>query len=122
MLSDGRVAVDACELSDARVAIDVLLHIFAGVCSVNGRMMSLFSRVQEQAVERYAMKEVFSMESHVRIEAIQNLGKQSSSAEHLYSSLHKATKCTCTCATVVNALLTKLLQESSTALLSWTLS
>lgn len=52
------------------------LFVFASdFCSVNGQIVSLFSRVQDQAVESYAMKEVFSMESHVRIEAIENLGK-----------------------------------------------
>ena len=32
-------------------------------------------RVQDQAVESYTMKEVFDMDSSVRVEAIENLGE-----------------------------------------------
>lgn len=35
----------------------------------------LWLRVQEQARESYAMREVFSMDSSVRVQAIENLGK-----------------------------------------------
>ena len=41
---------------------------------MDDEILPFFVRVQDQAVESYTMKEVFSMESSVRIEAIENLG------------------------------------------------
>jgi len=41
---------------------------------VDGERQSFWSRIQDQAVESYTMKEVFDMNSSVRVEAIQNLG------------------------------------------------
>ena len=38
-------------------------------------MHPFWLRVQEQAVESYTMKEVFDMDSSVRVEAIENLGR-----------------------------------------------
>ena len=43
-------------------------------CMVDGERQSFWSRIQDQAVESYTMKEVFDMNSSVRVEAIQNLG------------------------------------------------
>lgn len=44
-------------------------------CTVDGAEFPLWKRVEEQAKESYAMKEVFDMDSSVRVEAIENLGK-----------------------------------------------
>lgn len=44
-------------------------------CSVDDFIHPLWLRVQEQARESYAMREVFSMDSSVRVQAIENLGK-----------------------------------------------
>ena len=53
---------------------EVLLLCFTDFCTVDDEVLPFFVRVQDQAVESYTMKEVFSMESSVRIEAIENLG------------------------------------------------
>ena len=42
---------------------------------VDGKSYPFWLRVQDQAVESYTMKEVFDMDSSVRVEAIENLGK-----------------------------------------------
>lgn len=47
-------------------------------CSVHDVIHPLWLRVQEQARESYAMREVFSMDSSVRVQAIENLGKYKS--------------------------------------------
>lgn len=47
-------------------------------CSVDDVIHPLWLRVQEQARESYAMREVFSMDSSVRVQAIENLGKYKS--------------------------------------------
>ena len=44
-------------------------------CTVEDEFQPFYLRVQDQAVESYTMKEVFDMESSVRVEAIENLGK-----------------------------------------------
>ncbi|XP_046351571.2 uncharacterized protein LOC124132035 isoform X2 [Haliotis rufescens] len=44
-------------------------------CTVDGEEFPLWKRVEEQAKESYAMKEVFDMDSSVRVEAIENLGR-----------------------------------------------
>ncbi|XP_076435109.1 uncharacterized protein LOC143274969 isoform X2 [Babylonia areolata] len=49
-------------------------------CSVHGDVSPLWPRVQEQARESFAMREVFNMDSSVRVEAIENLGKFRSAA------------------------------------------
>ena len=43
-------------------------------CTEDGKLHPFWLRVQEQAVESYTMKEVFNMDSSVRVEAIENLG------------------------------------------------
>jgi hypothetical protein len=43
-------------------------------CKVDGEMQPLWSRVEDYTRELYAMREVFDMDSSVRIEAIENLG------------------------------------------------
>ncbi|XP_071946260.1 uncharacterized protein [Antedon mediterranea] len=49
-------------------------------CTVSGERQEFWQRVQEQALESYTMREVFSMNSSVRIDAIQNLAKFNSSS------------------------------------------
>ncbi|XP_038059074.1 uncharacterized protein LOC119730313 [Patiria miniata] len=49
-------------------------------CTVNGERCEFWQRVQEHALESYTMREVFSMNSTVRIDAIQNLSKFHSSS------------------------------------------
>ena len=44
-------------------------------CTVDHTYLSFWERIQDQAVESYTMKEVFDMDSSVRVEAIENLGK-----------------------------------------------
>lgn len=46
----------------------------AAFCTIDGKKESFLSRVEDQVVESYCMKEVFNMESSVRVEAIENLG------------------------------------------------
>jgi hypothetical protein len=41
----------------------------------NGELVPFWSRVEDYAVESYAIKKVFEMESSVRVEAISNLGE-----------------------------------------------
>ncbi|XP_033627657.1 protein tirA-like [Asterias rubens] len=53
----------------------VSLKHFKEFCVVNGESFEFWQRVQEQALESYTMREVFSMDSTVRIDAIQNLSK-----------------------------------------------
>ncbi|XP_046556849.1 LOW QUALITY PROTEIN: uncharacterized protein LOC124266076 [Haliotis rubra] len=48
---------------------------FIEFCTVDGEEFPLWKRVEEQARESYAMKEVFDMDSSVRVEAIENLGR-----------------------------------------------
>ncbi|XP_048747523.2 uncharacterized protein LOC125659773 isoform X2 [Ostrea edulis] len=47
-------------------------------CSVDDVVHPLWLRIQEQARESYAMREVFRMDSSVRVQAIENLGKYKS--------------------------------------------
>ncbi|KAK2177786.1 hypothetical protein NP493_578g02004 [Ridgeia piscesae] len=49
-------------------------------CTEDGELQPFWMRVQEQAVESFTMKEVFDMDSSVRVEAIENLGKYRSTA------------------------------------------
>eukprot|EP00057_Strongylocentrotus_purpuratus_P035544 XP_799955.3 PREDICTED: uncharacterized protein LOC577369 isoform X1 [Strongylocentrotus purpuratus] len=44
-------------------------------CTIDEERLDFWDRVKEQALERYTMLEVFSMDSTVRIDAIQNLAK-----------------------------------------------
>lgn len=57
--------------------IDIAFDCFflTEFCSVDDVIHPLWLRVQEQARESYAMREVFSMDSSVRVQAIENLGK-----------------------------------------------
>lgn len=49
--------------------------LLTAFCSVGDVVHPLWLRIQEQARESYAMREVFSMDSSVRVQAIENLGK-----------------------------------------------
>lgn len=51
-----------------------LFIYFIDFCKVDGEMQPLWSRVEDYTRELYAMREVFDMDSSVRIEAIENLG------------------------------------------------
>ncbi len=62
------------ELDEDGDGIVTLKH-FKEFCVVNGESFEFWQRVQEQALESYTMREVFSMDSTVRIDAIQNLSK-----------------------------------------------
>lgn len=52
-------------------ALAVLLTEF---CTVEDEFQAFWLRVLDQAVESYTVREVFNMESSVRVEAIENLG------------------------------------------------
>lgn len=45
-------------------------------CTEDGEQYSFFDRLSDEAIESYTMKEVFSVDSSVRIKAIENLGKK----------------------------------------------
>ena len=47
----------------------------AAFCMIEGIPKPVWERVLNQAMESYAMKDVFNMESTVRVEAIENLGE-----------------------------------------------
>ena len=47
---------------------------FPVFCTVDHQYISFWERVKDQAIESYTMKEVFDMDSSVRVEAIENLG------------------------------------------------
>ena len=47
---------------------------FVDFITIDNVVQPFWIRVQDQAVESYSMREVFNMESSVRIEAIENLG------------------------------------------------
>ncbi|XP_077995737.1 protein tirA-like isoform X2 [Glandiceps talaboti] len=49
-------------------------------CAGDGEKKTFWERVHEEAVISYTMKEVFSVDSSVRLDAIQNLGKFNSSS------------------------------------------
>ncbi|XP_070204479.1 uncharacterized protein [Littorina saxatilis] len=53
---------------------------FDAFCRQEGMPLPVWERVLSQAMESYAMKDVFNMESSVRVEAIENLGKFRSAA------------------------------------------
>ena len=63
-----------CLQISARWTTRLFYCLLADFCTVDDEVLPFFVRVQDQAVESYTMKEVFSMESSVRIEAIENLG------------------------------------------------
>lgn len=44
-------------------------------CTVDGEEQALWQRVTSYAQDMYAMKDVFAMDSTVRVDAIENLGK-----------------------------------------------
>lgn len=44
-------------------------------CTIEDSVRPLWMRIQDQARESYAMREVFKMDSSVRVKAIENLGK-----------------------------------------------
>ncbi|XP_064612597.1 uncharacterized protein LOC135476493 [Liolophura sinensis] len=53
----------------------LLKDYFISFCTVDGMLCPLWVRLEDQARESYAMREVFDMESSVRVEAIENLSK-----------------------------------------------
>ncbi|XP_023933470.1 uncharacterized protein LOC106162415 isoform X2 [Lingula anatina] len=61
---------------------DGILHVekYKEFCTIDKELFSLWQRVQDYALEHFAMREVFNMDSHVRVEAIENLGKFNSPA------------------------------------------
>ncbi|XP_050410607.1 uncharacterized protein LOC126825147 [Patella vulgata] len=62
---------------EMEVGDDNILHfdIFESFCVVDDEEQPLWKRIEDQARESYAMKEVFDMDSSVRVEAIENLAK-----------------------------------------------
>ena len=53
----------------------VTFQNFIEFCTIDEKTLPLWSRIQEQARESYAMRDVFNMDSSVRVDAIENLGK-----------------------------------------------
>ncbi|XP_061197152.1 uncharacterized protein LOC133205368 [Saccostrea echinata] len=49
-------------------------------CTVDGEVQALWERVTSYAQDMYAMKDVFAMDSTVRVDAIENLGKYQSAS------------------------------------------
>jgi hypothetical protein len=62
-------------------------------CTVDGEFQPFWLRVQDQAVESYTMREVFDMESSVRVEAIENLGKDHNLLLRLFLTQGMAAAC-----------------------------
>ncbi|CAG2244437.1 unnamed protein product [Mytilus edulis] len=56
-------------------AENVSFENFIAFCTIDEKVLPVWSRIQEQARESYAMREVFDMDSSVRVDAIENLGK-----------------------------------------------
>ncbi|XP_063448619.1 uncharacterized protein LOC134728118 [Mytilus trossulus] len=54
---------------------NVSFENFIAFCTIDEKVLPVWSRIQEQARESYAMREVFDMDSSVRVDAIENLGK-----------------------------------------------
>lgn len=52
----------------------------ADFCTVDGEEQALWQRVTSYAQDMYAMKDVFAMDSTVRVDAIENLGKYQSAS------------------------------------------
>ncbi len=46
----------------------------AAFCTVDGEFTPFWYNLQDQFIQSYTIKEVFDMESSVRVEAIENLG------------------------------------------------
>ena len=42
---------------------------------MDGTLCPLWQKIEDQARESYAMKDVFNIDCHVRVEAIENLSK-----------------------------------------------
>ncbi|ELU15118.1 hypothetical protein CAPTEDRAFT_228584 [Capitella teleta] len=60
---------------------DAVFHdSYTNFCTIDDVFQPFWSCIQLQAVESYTMKEVFNMESSVRVQAIENLGKFRSEA------------------------------------------
>lgn len=49
--------------------------LLSDFCTVDGEEQALWQRVTSYAQDMYAMKDVFAMDSTVRVDAIENLGK-----------------------------------------------
>ncbi|VDI42192.1 Hypothetical predicted protein [Mytilus galloprovincialis] len=64
------------EMEDEDEEDEMLLkENFINFCKVDEEIQPLWLRVEDHTRELYAMREVFDMDSSVRLEAIQNLGK-----------------------------------------------
>lgn len=50
------------------------MHFLSDFCTVDGEEQALWQRVTSYAQDMYAMKDVFAMDSTVRVDAIENLG------------------------------------------------
>lgn len=47
----------------------------SGFCCVDGEVVALWSRMEEKVREKFALKEVFCVESTVRVAAMRNVGR-----------------------------------------------
>lgn len=50
------------------------MRFLSDFCTVDGEEQALWQRVTSYAQDMYAMKDVFAMDSTVRVDAIENLG------------------------------------------------
>lgn len=57
--------------------LEYIKYVFSlsDFCTVDGEEQALWQRVTSYAQDMYAMKDVFAMDSTVRVDAIENLGK-----------------------------------------------
>ena len=60
------------------------IYLLIGFCTIEDVVRPLWLRIQDQARESYAMREVFSMDSTMRVQAIENLGRMKSSSVDLH--------------------------------------
>lgn len=57
--------------------ISPLYDVGLDFCTLDGEEQALWQRVTAYAQDMYAMKDVFAMDSTVRVDAIENMGKLS---------------------------------------------
>ena len=57
--------------------ISPLYDVRLDFCTLDGEEQALWQRVTAYAQDMYAMKDVFAMDSTVRVDAIENMGKLS---------------------------------------------
>jgi hypothetical protein len=66
------------------VTFKLTILTYPEFCTIDGQFQPFWSCIRMQAVESYTMKEVFNMDSSVRVQAIENLGINKKEEESFY--------------------------------------